>query len=289
MTMLNTRGQKATIVRGESRDRKKRKIEWARLEHPVPKGIVFAPPLIGGSYAQQLNLLRWLGRLRFDILSFNYSGHGKSTDKFSLRTSLENTLYMASAFHPENRDNTPDPAGFACCYSAIPLLYAAQRLEEPFNRIVLINPLIRLGPFAILKSFFVYYRDLFSNPAAKKNLREALVRYVDFLFPHVEKDKESFGALKRHRTSIREVLFDLFLFSPLKEARLPGTRVLCIYSKKDRVLDIYAKRREHYESELRKVCPLIRFMPMDDDHFFQFEATRRKARSAIGKFLAAPE
>ena len=133
------------------------------LENEAPRGIVFAPPLIGGSYAQQLSLLRWLGRLRYDILSFNYSGHGESTDKFSLRTSLDNTLCMASAFFPETRKRSPSLAGFAGCYSAIPLLYAAQQLGEPFERIVLVNPLTRLGPFAVLKSFFTYYKDLLSD------------------------------------------------------------------------------------------------------------------------------
>ncbi len=289
MTMNKDRRPRTSIVRGESLDRKNRKIEWARLEHDSPNGIVFAPPLIGGSFAQQLNLLRWLGRFRFDVLSFNYSGHGKSTDKFSLRTSLENTLDMASAFLPESREHGPPLAGFAGCYSAIPLLFAACKLGEPFERIVLINPLIRLGPFSVLKSFFAYYLTLWANPDSKRNLAEALHRYVDFLFPEVEKDRETFGALKRHRTSLGEVLFDFFLFSPLRGVTLSDTRVLCLYARQDRILDVYAKRSDHYESAVRKVCPLARFMPVDDDHFLRSEQSRRKARKAISEFLSAPE
>jgi hypothetical protein len=289
MTMNKDRRPRASIVRGESLDRKNRKIEWARLENDSPKGIVFAPPLIGGSCVQQLNLLRWLGRFRFDVLSFNYSGHGNSTDKFSLRTSLENTLDMASTFLPESREHGPPLAGFAGCYSAIPLLFAAQKLGEPFGRIVLINPLTRLGPFSVLKSFFAYYRTLWGNPDSKKNLGEALHRYVDFLFPEVEKDRETFGVLKRHRTSLREVLIDFFLFSPLKGVTLSATPVLCLYAKRDRVIDVYEKRSDHYENAVRKICPLTRFVPMDDDHFLRSDQNRRKARKAISEFLSVPE
>ena len=73
------------IERGHRFDLKNRKIEWAMLKSAESNGLIFAPPLIGGSFAQQLNILRWLARMNFDIISFNYSGHGESSDKFSLK------------------------------------------------------------------------------------------------------------------------------------------------------------------------------------------------------------
>ena len=281
---------KYRIVRGQRRDAKNARIEWARLKTASPGGLVFAPPLIGGSCAQQLRLLRWTGRLGFDVLSFNYSGHGRSSGKFSLGDSLQNTLAMASGIDRRTEEGKARLVGFAGCYAAMPLLFAAQRLAEPFERIVLINPLADLKPFAVLRSFLSYYKSFVANGAAKRNVAHVLKQYADFLFPHIEKDNETFGVLKRRRTCLRKVLFDFFLFDPLKGVVLADTPVLCLYASEDRVLRAHSNRREHrkhYEAEIRRVCPRARFHPMESDHFFSAPRVRRIARDAMSSFLSA--
>jgi hypothetical protein len=275
------------IERGFRFDPKDRKIEWARLNADISRGVVFVPPLIGGSFAQQLNLFRWLARLNLDIFSFNYSGHGKSTDKFSLKTSIENTLIMAEEARKTSRDMEVPLFGVAGCYSAMPLLFAAQSLGEPFSRIVLINPLTDLKPFAVIKSFISYYRKLSLRKTLKKNIIEAIRKYTEFLFPDIAKDKHSFGVLKRERTHLRDVIFEFFLFAPLKRTLLQQTPVLCLYAKKDPVLNIYSKHRFHYENEILKICPLTRFEVIDGDHFFQPTSARRSAQKTISSFLTA--
>jgi hypothetical protein len=273
------------IARGYQFDLKNREIEWAMLQSKNTRGLVLVPPLIGGSFAQQLNLFRWLARMNLDIISFNYSGHGKSTDKFSLKTSMDNTLIMASEAGKLCRNKKLPLFGIAGCYSAIPLLFTAHVLSEPFSRIVLINPLTDLKPFAVIKSFVAYYKKLDLKQTMKKNIIEAIRKYSEFLFPDIIKDKESFGVLKRERTHLWDVLFEFFLFSPLKETILVKTPVLCVYAKKDRVLNIYSDQNKQYEGNIRKVCPLSSFKVIEGDHFFQPTSARKDAQKTISIFL----
>ena len=274
------------IERGYRFDQKNRKIEWARLRSDKSRGLVFVPPLIGGSFAQQLHFFRWLGHLNLDIFSFNYSGHGKSTDKFSLKTSMENTLIMASEAVKKGKNQGLPVYGAGGCYSAMPLLFAAHSLAEPFSRIVLINPLTDLKPFAVIKSFIAYYRKLSLKKTIKKNISEAVRKYTEFLFPEINKNSHSFGVLQRQRTHLREVIFEFFLFTPLKRTTLSQTPVLCLYAKQDRVLNIYGQQPLHYEGNIRKICPLTHFKVIDGDHFFQPISARRIAQKTITSFLS---
>jgi len=274
------------IARGNRFDLKNRKIEWAMLKSVDTRGLILVPPLIGGSFAQQLNLFRWLAGMNLDIISFNYSGHGKSTDKFSLKTSMDNTLIMTSEAEKMCRQKGMPLYGVAGCYSAIPLLFAAQMLSEPFSRIVLTNPLTDLKPFAVIKSFIAYYQKLNLRQTMKTNITEAIKKYTEFLFPDIAKDKESFGVLKRERTHLWDVFFEFFWFAPLKDTILVKTPVLCLYAGKDRILNIYSEQNKQYEDNIRKVCPLSSFKVIDGDHFFQPTSARRDAQKAISIFLA---
>lgn len=274
------------ITRGHWFDQKNRRIEWARLKSDVTRGLILAPPLIGGSFAQQLNLFRWLARMNLDLISFNYSGHGKSTDKFSLKTSMENTLIMVSEAGKISRNKKVPLFGIAGCYSAIPLIYAAHKLSEPFSRIVLINPLTDLKPFVVIKSFLAYYQKLDLKQTMKKKITESIQKYTEFLFPDIAKDKDSFGLLTRERTHLWDVLFEFFLFRPLKGTILPKTPVLCLYAKEDRVINIYSDQNKQYEGNIRKVCPLSSFKVIDGDHFFQPTSARQDAKKTISIFLS---
>jgi hypothetical protein len=273
------------VTRGHRFDLKNRKIEWAMLGACNTRGLILAPPLIGGSFAQQLNLLRWLAKMNLAIISFNYSGHGKSMDKFSLKTSIDNTMIMASEARKICRQKGLPLFGIGGCYSAIPLLFAAHKLSEPFSRLVLINPLIDLKPFAVIKSFFTYYQRLNLNRGLKKNIIEAMKKYTEFLFPDIAKDKNSFGVLQYERTHLWDALFQVFFFTPLKKTILNKTRVLCLYAKKDPILNIYSKHGKQYESHIRKVCPLTSFKVIDGDHFFQPGSARHDAQKTISTFL----
>ncbi|MEE4604779.1 MAG: hypothetical protein V2J65_26115 [Desulfobacteraceae bacterium] len=273
------------ITRGHRFDLKNRKIEWAMLGACNTRGLILAPPLIGGTFAQQLNLLRWLAKMNLAIISFNYSGHGKSTDKFSLKTSIDNTMVMASEASKMCRQTGLPLLGIGGCYSAIPLLFTAHKLSEPFSRVVLINPLIDLKPSAVIKSFLDYYQRLNLKRGFKKNIIEAMKKYTEFLFPDIAKDKNSFGVLNYERTHLWNVIFEFLFFTPLKKTILNKTRVLCLYAKNDPVLNIYSKDGKQYESHVRKVCPLTSFKVIDGDHFFQPGSARNDAQKTISTFF----
>ena len=72
----------------------RKSVHWACLEAPAAKGIVVIPPLIGAGAAYQLKIFRWLTRQGLDLLSFDYSGHGRSGGQFSLNGSLEDTCLV---------------------------------------------------------------------------------------------------------------------------------------------------------------------------------------------------
>jgi hypothetical protein len=149
----------------------------------------------------------------------------------------------------------------------------------------LINPLIDLKPVAVMKSFLAYYQGLNLKRGFKKNIIGAMKKYTEFLFPGIAKDKNSFGALKYERTHLWDVLCELLFFTPLKKTILNKTQVLCLYAKKDPILNIYSKDGKQYESHIRKVCPLTSFKVIDGDHFFQPGSARHDAQKTISTFL----
>ena len=137
-------------------------LEWVRVRHRSPWGLLFVPPLIGGNVSQQVRLFRWLIRRGYDLLSFSYSGHGASSDRFSLRASMRDTGHMLFHASRLSDDEGLPLLGIASCYSAIPVLHAVHHLAEPIKKLVLINAIPALGPRAVVRSFVSYYRRILS-------------------------------------------------------------------------------------------------------------------------------
>ena len=183
------------LEKGRQNVSKNKSIEWVRGRTATPQGLVFVPPLIGGNFSQQLGALRWLIRRKYDLISFNYSGHGLSTGKFSLSATIDDTLRMLAHAQRISEDEHLPFFGVAACYAAIPLLYGAYCLSEPLKKIVLINAIVKLSPSAVLRSFQRYFRSMQPTPTKRlQSLLSALAHYVDFLFPGISKNKDAFGA-----------------------------------------------------------------------------------------------
>jgi len=72
---------------------KKQSLEWIRVRTCSPRGLVFVPPLIGGNLSQQVSSFRWLIRREYDLVSFNYSGHGSSLKELHLEKTSVLCLY----------------------------------------------------------------------------------------------------------------------------------------------------------------------------------------------------
>jgi hypothetical protein len=277
------RWERGRIRRGPER------LARIRVRTPAARAILFAPPLVGGGGVHQARTFRPLIAAGYDLFSFCYTGHGRSTGRFSLGASLADTeAALGDAAETAARERLP-LLGVAACYGAIPMLHAAARLGEPLGRIAVVNAILDLAPGAVARSFFRYYDEVRRADDRLPRLSEALHRYVDFLFPGVVKSRHGFGALRRSRTRLLTTLRDAFAPSPLAGVRLDRTPALCLYSREDRVLRLYGDGAGPvYEGAVREVLPRARFQRLPGDHFLSGTEARSAARSLLLDFLAAP-
>lgn len=265
---------------------RKKRIEWCRVRNAFPQGFVFVPPLIGGKLSQQIVSFRWLIRRRYDFVSFNFSGHGGSSDKFSLKSTIQDTLHMLLHVCRLSQKESLPLYGIASCYSAIPILHAAHSLGEPFKRLVLINAIPKLCPGSVINSFFAYYREKFSSHKSPGKAIVAARYYMDFLFPGIVKNENYFGVLERKRASLFRILSELVAWNPLHDVCLDKTPVLCLYARKDRILEIFDTGfKLNYKNNIKQLCPQVTFHSFNGDHYFSLPVVRNKALKSIVSFF----
>lgn len=261
-------------------------LDWIRIKTPYPKAIIFIPPLIGGHYSQQIRYFRPLLYKNYDIISFNYSGHGRSTDKFSLEASLRDTQNMLNhAFKISKKEKAP-LYGIASCYASVPLFYAGSNSNDALKKIILINAVPDLKPGPVINSFISYYRDIYHSQKKIPRLADVIFQYLEFMFPGVIKNRHSFGMLRRKRARKFKIIYDFMLLNPLNNIgaiHIPG---LCFYSLEDRILKIFdSGSRIKYEQDIKKICPEIEFKALEGDHYLSRKTVRKKAMEAIINFL----
>ena len=265
---------------------RRKSLEWARVRNPSPRGLIFVPPLIGGSLSQQVSSFRSLIRREYDLVSFNYSGHGSSSDQFSLGATIRDTFYMLTHTYSLCKKEQLPLFGIASCYSAIPILYAVHHLAEPLKGLVLINAIPNLSPRAVMRSFLAYYRRVFPTKRSLRRGMFAAKNYVESLFPGVVKSKDCFGTLERGRTRLFRTISEFFTLNPLEGVRLQRTPVLCLYARQDMVLEIYdAGVGPSYEKDIRRTCPQALFHSLDGDHFISLPPTKDEILRHINSFF----
>jgi len=277
-----------TIVFEKGRCSKGRRdwIEWASVRNTSPCGLIFLPPLIGGNVSHGIGMFRWLIRKGYDLISFNYSGHGNSSGRFSLGATLRDTVHMLA--HAQRLASTRRLPlfGIAPCYSAIPLLYSAYRLKEPLQGIVLINAVLRLNPAAVARSFWTHYRKMFPAQIGIKKCLTAVADYADTLFPDIRKERDRFGVLERKRVRLFATLTDFLALDPLQWVTLHKTDVLCLYARQDRILKMYdGGAGTDYKNDVSRICPRTLFRSLEGDHFFSHQMTRDRVTMYIKNFL----
>lgn len=261
-------------------------VQWVHVKKKNAKsrGVIFAPPLIGAGSSLEISNLRRLARNGYELFSFNYSGHGQSSDKFRPRATLEDTSHALDFLI--RRSGGKPVHSIASCYSAIPLLHAAHSRNEPLKKIVLINAVCHINPKAIVSSFVSHYRDNFSENISVENLNRAFKGYMSFLFPGIEFNHTFFGTLLRQRTDVLRTLWDAFFLDPLQSVRLNRTPVLSLYATEDRILKIYDSNvGENYEKQILQKCPRTTFLPLPCDHFLSSGRSRETAYKKIMDFL----
>ena len=276
------------ISRGSRVEGRQLPLEWVRVKVNRPKGILFSPPLVGGRAVQQVRLFRPLIRQGFDMLTFSYSGHGTSGGRFSLSSSIRDTVQMLEcAVETAHRQALP-LHGIASSYSAIPLLRAAHSKKEPFERLVLINPLTRIRTAPVLRSFLSFRRAKrkIALPEQERSLKADAAHFVETLFPSIWTGWRQFGALERGRSRPLRIAAESLLIEPLSGVAVRDTPVLCLYGNRDEILRIFhPKFGADFMPDVRKICPNVRFRPLPGGHFLRSRRLRRIALLSICGFL----
>jgi len=263
------------------------RLEWVHLRRPAPRGTLFAPPLIGGGGLQSLRHLRRLAQSGYDLLSFNYAGHGRSTPPFSLGATLGNTRRMLSLARGRSGRRRLPLFGIGLCYGSIPLLRTTWEAGEPLRGVVLINALPRLLTFDLLRTLLTHRGQVRHAPGDSTDMRRMVRTYADRLFPNIPKNLSRFGILERRRVRLGRTLWEALTRHPLRGVCLETTPVLSLYSPQDPLLGAYRLFRpgDHYEDHIRRICPQATFVVLNGDHFLSAPDDRRKAYCAIVDFL----
>jgi hypothetical protein len=263
-------------------------LQWVRIKASDPQALVFIPPLVGGTVGQQAKAFRHLVRKGMDLFTFNYSGHCGSTGHFSLRTSLRDVYGMLYEVRQISQQEKLPLFGIASCYAAIPFLNAIDRLCEPVRRLVLVNAIPRLSPFAVIQSFCSYYNRLFLSRGMLPGMRAVFKQYADMLFPGIPKSRDCFGVLRRRRARLGKIVSEFFTLDPLRDVYLARTPALCLNASDDSVLDIYTSDSwSSYRKDIMRICPETEFQVLPGDHFFSGQDVREKVIRLISSFFNA--
>lgn len=261
-------------------------VEWMRACSRSPRGIVLVPPLIGGHALQQLRLLRPLVRHQFDLISFNYAGHGNSQGAFSLRASTDNSLRILDlALRISFKEKLP-LYGLAACYAARPLVLAACQRGEPMAKMVLINAVPHWRLARILADFLRYWQQSDHWQPSLNGIQQALRAYQHDLLPGVIHRNQAFGILSRQRIQWLRLIREVLVQEVPLDLPLLRTPVLCIYGLRDRLLQqLGFSDWPVYQGYIRSICPQAQFCSLNSDHFLAGPGIRRQLVQVVVRFL----
>ena len=261
-------------------------LQWVQTRLPAPKGLVFIPPLIGGGPAQQLGAFRWLLKDNLDLFSFNYTGHGGSSGKFSLSAPARDTHRMLSLAAKRAGNSGRPLYGIAACYATIPMLYGALTSGEPFKKIVLINPLTALYQGTFLRSLYAYCKTGFDLQKPLLSLKKSIDSYLETLFPDIARGLAGFGTLSRKRARILKILFEWLSANSHLNFSLQQTPALCVYGRRDPILNLGGGNLRRTSLDcITKVCSPVTFRAINSDHFLSDSKSRATTLQAIRSFF----
>jgi hypothetical protein len=262
-------------------------LEWMQIRTLQPRATIFAPPLVGGDGLLSIRYLRPLKSSGYNLLSFNYAGHGLSSRPFSIRQSLRDTRRLLTFARRSPRRFIPPLIGVGICYAATPLLHALQHFGEPLPRIVLINAIPQLFSRNLLHSFWDFRRTLQSETWPPGHLGIQMRRYAEFLLPGITINRRQFGFLALRRIRMLQTLVDWLASRHLKTVRLARTAVLCLYASEDRLFRAfrYFDNPREYEKAIRRICPTADFVRLEGDHFLSLAQSRKQALAAVTAFF----
>ena len=234
------------------------------------RGTVLVAPLIGGGGLQQYGYYKDLNRRGYELVSFDYRGHGRSGGRFTIHGSVRDTIAVATSVRNERGESTVH--GMGNCYGSIPLLLAARHRPGLFDAVALFNPIPDLQYIAsvgeVLRNYF--------RPEGRWRLRHPLDlrgiagATIDLLFPDVDRSRAHFGILRYERAREVVVALEYLLRHPLRRLHLPALPALVSYGRADATLRLSsAESEDAYRRAFARILPQARFRALPDvDHFW---------------------
>ncbi len=257
----------------------------ARRPSSADSGLVFLPPLIGGSGLHQAGYFRDLSRMGYRIATFDYRGHGKSGGKFCVENALADGHAAVAAL--ERAGYAPPYFGIGVCFGALPLLACAHARRDLFGALSLINPIPSLQyavPRRKLLSNYYFEGGRFRlrNPF---DARGILAATNTLLFPEIDKSREHFGILRYERALGRRAVSEYMRLDALAGVQVDvPSRVA--YGRSDTLLELDRPAREaDYRARWRALCSQVDFVALEDvDHYWN--GTRRVASRLSAELFA---
>ncbi len=262
-------------------------VQWVRAQGPEPRGIVFAPPLIGGHALQQIRMLRLLVPRGFDVVSFSYAGHGDSSGTFSFQAALDNCLSVLDWSRQRSLKEGLPLFGVASCFGALPMIHAAAERGEPLGRMALINAVPHWRWEKLVFEFLQRWSQSKHGWLSLSGIKTSMHQYLEDLFPRVAHGRRSFGILSRSRVHWLKMMGELWNFRRRSQEPLASTPVLCAYGRQDRLLQQMGFADwSVYETNILDMCPQASFWRLDSDHFLSCPTIRLRLIRAVVNFFS---
>ncbi len=261
-----------------------------RIAPPGPRrGTILVAPLIGGGGLQQYGYYKDINRHGFELVSFDYRGHGKSGGRFTIRGSIEDTFQVATAVREQLGD---EPLlGMGNCYGSIPLLLAEGRRPGLFGSVALFNPVPDLfytaSPRDVLRNYWRPDGRLrLRNPL---DLRGMTMATAERLFPSVDKSRNHFGILRYERTRELTCALEYLFHRPMRRLHLPELPALVIYGRSDHTLGLSKPETERdYRQTFTRILPRSEFRALPEVDHYWTECYGRANEVAFEYFTSPP-
>ena len=231
------------------------------------KGVLFIPPLIGGSYLEQYQQYFYhLSEWGYIIASFNYRGHKRSPGKFSLLSAMKDSFSIVHAI--KNRFPDKTLYGIGTCAGSLSLFYCLTHNHNLFDKIALVNAIsnkyqvidyLQVAKMMVSRAFRgrgPYLHRVFSG-------------ITQAMFPNIEQTEHRFGLLEFHRTRFFSLFAQFFFINPAEKLNSIDVPTLCCYGTEDTLLGLNTQsNRAQYEQEMHRYFHQLEIRAIKADHYF---------------------
>ncbi len=252
------------------------------------KRLVFISPLAGSGASLQIITFRNFIKRDCKIMSFEYSGHNKSSGTFNLEKSLEDTsVALQWASNYTRNENIPLHT-MSTCYGTISLLSTFKDGENKcgVKTISAVSGLFQMDRILKYDEFLPIYSKYDSRQVRTANefldliakdkinfnsgsFRDAIELYLKMVFPTLRVGKNYFEELNYARTDIKETLLQTRLLNPLSKLNVPKELSShFFFGLRDNVLGLVNPiERDKYFQCVKKIMPSAEIYTADIDHF----------------------